>query len=217
MGGVGISLIPLFLLLFNPPISQTSIPNVQFEPRISISLDQNHPFVIPPSRTSKKKRLHGRHYALRSRSGFTLTRKRKPKRVRPPRIPVPCTRSYRKRRSKHKHRVRPPRPRPRARPPRPPRCSRTRKWAGRPKRTPPPTPVSPAPPVYGPHYEFDYADFFDNVCNMERSYLTPSEMLEFQKFYGFTSAEVDEFLSQGIDPLHWFRSELSLSRTTCQD
>ena len=46
---------------------------------------------------------------------------------------------------------------------------------------------------------------------MERSYLTPSEMLEFQKFYGFTSAEVDEFLSQGIDPLHWFRSELSLS------
>ena len=60
-------------------------------------------------------------------------------------------------------------------------------------------------------YQFDYAEYFDNVCNLPHTQLTPNELLVYLKFHGFTSAEVEQFLQEGVDPLDWFRSERLLS------
>ena len=105
----------------------------------------------------RPRRLHGRHYMLRRRSGFTLHRRPRCQVPHTERTPKPRTQGSRTRKSKHKHRTRPPLRR------HPSHKSRRR-----------PTTRGSAAETFGPDTthrksdapEMDYQAFFERICDM---------------------------------------------------
>ena len=54
--------------------------------------------------------------------------------------------------------------------------------------------------------------YFEHLCDLHQRLPTPNQLLELQKFAGFTSKDVDDLFNEdGLHPLDWFNLQKSLA------